>query len=156
MDADASGPLAGATIALVRPGERIETAADSDGRFEIVAADGELWMLEASAPGYERSTAAVRLPHRGQWSRTTVRLRSLRELALANYRPVAEALAPARRWWGFWTPRELVEGASSHREELDALTSAVERAAYADPPPDEAEVSAIADRAVRMASEIER
>lgn len=156
MDADAGSPLAGATIALVRSGKRIESAAGTDGRFEIVAADGELWTLEVSAPGYERSTAAVQLPHRGQWSRTTVRLRSLRELALASYRPVAEALAPARRWWGFWTPRELVEGATSHRDELDALTSAVERAAYAEPAPDEAEVSAIADRSAQMASEIER
>jgi hypothetical protein len=85
-----------------------------------------------------------------------VRLRSLRELAIARYRPVAEALAPAKRWWGFWTPRELSDGATSHRDELDALTSAVERAAYAEPPPDEAEVSAIADRSERMASDLER
>lgn len=155
-DADSGAPLAGAIVALLGQGEPIESAAGPDGSFEIIAPDGELFRLEVSAPGYERSSAPVRLPHRGQWSRTTVRLHSLRELAIARYRPVAEALAPAKRWWGFWTPRELSDGATSHRDELDALTSAVERAAYAEPPPDEAEVSAIADRSERMASDLER
>src|SRR5690606_34356718 len=79
MEADAGTPLAGANVALIRGSERIEGAADTDGRFDIVALEGGLWTLEVSAAGYERSSAAIRLPHRGQWSRTTVRLRSLRE-----------------------------------------------------------------------------
>lgn len=155
IDAHSGAPIASARVVLSGGGEPVDAACDADGRFTIDALDGDRWTLEVLAPGYERCSAEIRVPHRGQWSRTTVRLRSLREIALAQYRPVAEALAPERKWWAFWTPRELSTRAASGREELAELTTAVERAAYGSVPPDEADVAAIAERAARIARELE-
>src|SRR5690606_18101546 len=125
LDADEGTPIARARVALTSgpAGERIELVTGEDGRFAIARLEGESWSLEVSASGYEPRTATLKFPHRGQWSAATVRLRSLREVALAHYRPVAEALAPAPAWWAFWTPRELAERADGARDEVKALTS---------------------------------
>jgi hypothetical protein len=152
VDADDGRPIAGAIVALIGEGGRNELRTDEEGRFAWPEVDGTAWQLEVRAAGYQSTEAAIRVPHRGQWSGARVRLRSLREAALVQYRPVAEALAPQRKWWAFWTPRELVEHAGSDtRPEVEALTREVERAAYAASPPDDREVEAIADRAARVA-----
>jgi hypothetical protein len=154
LDAAEGTPIAGARILLEREGARIQTTTDAEGRFSVAELDGGIWTLEIVALGYERSTTSIRLPHRGQWSAATVRLRNLREVALERYRPVAHALAPSRRGWALWTPRELLERASRRTNDLEELTAAVEQAVYAKPPPDEAHVAAIAERSNRIASEL--
>lgn len=153
LDADEGGPIRGALVRLRDAGgASMDVATDEEGRFAIARLEGEAWTLEIAADGYERSEGSVRVPHRGQWSAITVRLRSLRQLALLRYRPVAEALAPQRKWWAFWTPRELLDRARGDaRSEVESLTAAVERAAYASPHPREDEVDDIGERAARVA-----
>lgn len=157
LDADEGTPVAGARVCLSdAAGASVELASDDEGRFAVERLDGESWTLEVSAAGYQRSEAALRLPHRGQWSAVTVRLASLRQLALRRYRPLADALAPQPKWWAFWTPRELSERAQgAARAEVVALTDAVERAAYASPAPREAEVEEIGARAAHIARSLD-
>jgi hypothetical protein len=147
LDADEGHALIGATVTL---GDRT-TSTNVDGRFAFPdVADGEHG-LDVDAAGYETRRAAVRVPHRGPWSSATVRLRSFRQLAVIAYRPVAEALVPAPRWWAFWTPRELIERARrEQREEVEQITEALERAAYDAPLPTVDDVEAIDERADRL------
>lgn len=156
LDANEGTSLAGARIVLRTDDTQIARSTDAAGRFAFDELAEGSWTLEISAPGYAGEAIVVHLPHRGEWSALTVRLQSLREIALARFRPIAEALAPARRWWAFWTPRELADRATTRRDELARLTTAVERAAYAKPTPDEADVAAIAEHARQIEGEIER
>ncbi|HEY8431279.1 MAG TPA: carboxypeptidase regulatory-like domain-containing protein, partial [Sandaracinaceae bacterium] len=152
LDADEGTPIASATVRLreVSLASEVRAETDAEGRFALARLEGEAWTIEVTAPGYERITGSVRVPHRGQWSAMTVRLRSLRELALRKYRPVAEALAPQPQWWAFWTPHELAGRASARaRAEVEALTARVEEAVYAAPHPREEDVAEIGERAAR-------
>src|SRR5690606_42132069 len=105
IDAHSGAQIDSARVVLSGGGEPIGAACDADGRFTIDALDGDRWTLEVIAPGYVRCSEEIRVPHCGQWSRTTVRLRSLHEIALAQYRPFAEALAPERKSWAVWNSR---------------------------------------------------
>ncbi len=156
LEAEEGLPLSDAIVLLVSAeGERIELSTDDEGRFSIESLATDLWQLSATAPGHERSEAALRLPHRGQWSAVTIRLRSLRQVALTHYRPVAQALAPARKWWAFWTARELLEQVPPvARPELETLTDALEAAAYAEPDPSEGEVAEIGRRSEDLAPKL--
>ncbi len=156
LDADEGHAIAGVRIRVNLGHDSLEVETDAGGRFSFTRIDGDDALLSIAAEGYEGSEAAIRLPHRGQWSDMTVRLRSLRQAALIRYRPVAEALAPQHRWWAFWTPRELLDHASGPaRAEVRPLTRAVERAAYGKAPPTEAEVEEIAERADRASRAID-
>lgn len=156
FDADDRRAIGGARVRLQSDGGARDAETDSRGEFEIEGIDHGAWTLRIEAPGYETSETSLAVPHRGQWSDVRVGLRSLRQLALARYRPLAEALAPSRRWWAFWTPRELADRASAAvRDDVVDVTDDVERAAYAEAPPRSEDVDAIGDRAGRLAERIE-
>lgn len=155
-DAESNRPITQARVVLTRSGELLETTCDDEGRFRFAEVGGDRWQLTVRAPGYEVCSVDVRLPHRGSWSRATVRLRSLRDVALARYLPAAQALAPGRKWWAFWTPRELAAKAPTRSDDLTRLTEAVERAAYSRSLPDEADIAEITERAARVARELGR
>ncbi len=152
VDAEDGQPIAAAVLTLTSgDGPHRSVLTDDDGRFAVEGLPGSDWTLEARATGYLVTEARIHLPHRGQWSATRVRLRTLRQAALIEYRPVAEALAPQPKWWAFWTPRELADRAASKaRREVQDLTADVERAVYAATPPDPRDVEAIAERAAKM------
>ncbi len=156
FDADEARPIGVARVSLSGPGEPREATVDAAGAFRLDGlAEGE-WTLTATAPGYESATARVRVPHRGEWSDARVGLRSLRQVVLGGYRPLAEALAPTRRWWAFWTARELATRAASEvRGEVTHVTRDVERAAYGEAPPTREEASAIERRARALADRID-
>ncbi len=156
LDADEGHPIASARVILSSSEQTIELETDAEGRFAIDRVDGDAWTIVVRAAGYEDGEGAMRLPHRGQWSAMSVRLRSLRQAALIRYRPVAEALAPQRKWWAFWTPRELLDRADvSARAEVEPLTTAVERAAYGEETPTAADVGAIGTHAERATRAID-
>lgn len=157
LDADEGTPLEGARVTLSSSARTIERETDEHGRFDAGEVAGDRWQLRVEKGGYEHASAEVRVPHRGQWSDATVRLSNLRQAALRRYRPVAEALAPSRKWWAFWTPRELLDRADPPKPpDLVPLTNAVERAAYADPGPTADDVVEIGRRAERVAQALER
>ncbi|HJL19188.1 MAG TPA: carboxypeptidase-like regulatory domain-containing protein [Sandaracinaceae bacterium LLY-WYZ-13_1] len=155
VDADGSFPLGGAVVAL-EAGERTrETRTDERGGFRFDEVPDGGWRLHVRAEGYEARQTDVAVPHRGQWSGLRVRLRSLREVALATYRPVAEALTPERRWWAHWTARELLSRARGpERRELQTLTELVERAVYGAAPPRDEDVREIERRSAHVATRI--
>jgi len=156
LDADSGAAIPGARITIEAAGEAHEARADASGAFTFSdLADGE-HRLQVSAPGYEERDAVIQVPHGGRWLDTRVRLRSLREVAVRHYREVAERLAPGRRWWALWTPRELLDRAQrSARREAATLTEAVERAAYAAPHPSPEDVTEIGQRARSVAQALD-
>lgn len=152
LDVDEGGPIENATIELRTAFERKEVRSGPNGRFSIADLEGAIWHLEVRAEGYAPNEAVIQLPHRGQWSDVRIRLASFRNIALAKYRPVAEALAPPHARWALWTPRELVERAEGDtRAEVEALTAELERAAYGSAAPSPSEVESIGKRAARIA-----
>ena len=93
--------------------------------------------LTFEADGYEPLTHRVAVPHRGEWSGATVRLRNRRDLA---NEVMLEAFAPRipREDWGAATNRELFAKARERGVgslELLALVDAVEALVYASHPP---------------------
>jgi len=155
LDADEARPLAGARVTLRRADDERTVRADSRGRFELTEVPDGRWRLRVEHEGYEARDADVEVPHRGRLSSLEVRLRSLRQIALWRYAPLAEALAPSRRWWAFWTPRELAGRASrAVRGEVEDLTRDVEEAAYAAAPPRSDEVDEIGRRSDHLAGTI--
>ncbi|MEQ8454660.1 MAG: carboxypeptidase regulatory-like domain-containing protein [Sandaracinaceae bacterium] len=147
LDSDSGTAIAAAVVTLRLGDSTRETRSDAAGAFSFSQlAEGE-HRLSVDAPGYESRDAVVPIPHGGGWLDARVRLRSLRELAVRHYASVAERLAPGRRWWALWTPRELLERARRDaRAEATSLTEAVERAAYAAPHPSPEDVQEIGRR----------
>jgi len=155
LDADEADPLVGAHVTLSRGEDTRTTRAGADGRFELKEIPDGRWVLRVEHEGYEGRDADVEIPHRGRLAGLEVRLRSLRQIALRRYAPLAEALAPSRRWWAFWTPRELASRASRGvRSDVEDLTQDVEEAAYGAAPPRPDDVDAIGRRSDRLAGSI--
>ncbi|MBX3270927.1 MAG: carboxypeptidase regulatory-like domain-containing protein [Sandaracinaceae bacterium] len=155
LDADDGDPLGGARVTLSGGARALETQTDSAGAFALADVPDGRWTLRIEYAGYEAREATVELPHRGALGAIDVRLRSLRQLALHRYAPLAEALAPERRWWAFWTPRELAGRArAGARRDVEAVTDEVERAVWSSTPPAPEEVDAIGQRAARLAGEV--
>ncbi|MGE0785819.1 MAG: carboxypeptidase regulatory-like domain-containing protein [Sandaracinaceae bacterium] len=155
LDADEGEPIVGShvTLTMASGGSVLRAVTDASGRFAIDA-EGESGRatLAIDAPGFERRSTSLELPHRGEWSDARVGLRSLRRLAIEGYAPLAEKLAPARRFWAFWTPRELAHRAKSDvRDAVGTLTDDVERAAYSAAVPSEDDVAAIGSQASALA-----
>ncbi|MGF1469695.1 MAG: carboxypeptidase regulatory-like domain-containing protein [Sandaracinaceae bacterium] len=155
LDVDTGRPLDGAQVVLEGPDPRGDTTGE-DGAFVFREVAAGTHRLRALAPGYAATAAQVRVPHRGEWSPMTVRLQSLRELAVATYRPVAERLAPGRGFWALFTPRELQERAPTRaRPPLSALTRRLEEAAYGRRPPALEDVEGVRRAADEVAAALE-
>lgn len=155
LDADESQTLPAARVELRAGLDTIATTSDDAGRFSLHDVPEGRWALRVACDGYEPRETTFAVPHRGALSSLEVRLRSLRQLALRRYQPLADALAPARRWWAFWTPRELADRASaSVRRDVDAVTLAVEEAVYASAAPEERRIDEIGHRSERLAGEL--
>ncbi len=152
LDADEGAPIAGAAVRLEGPGDAILARGDDEGVFTIAEVPAGRWTIRVEAPGYEARDATVEIPHRGALAQVQVRLRSLRQLALRNYAPLAEALVPQRRWWAFWTPRELAERARGPaRGSVEQVTLELEAVVWSAGPPDAESVEAIGKRAGELA-----
>ncbi|UJR80351.1 carboxypeptidase-like regulatory domain-containing protein [Sandaracinus amylolyticus] len=158
IDARREHAIAGAKVRARRAdGSTIEIETDASGRFAITLAAGA-HTLEIEAPGYEASRHRATLPHRGEWSAIVVRLRSLRELAWAPLEPLAARLLPSADLYGVWTARDL-EGAARAKppipRALPSLIASIERAAYAEEPPAEAELESIREAARAIEAEMD-
>ncbi len=155
LDADEANPLGGAQVVLRRGDETLTQASDEDGRFLFDDVPSGRWKLRAQRAGYEAREATVELPHRGQLRGLQIRLRSLRHLVLRRFSPLAEALTPSRRWWAFWTPRELADRArGGERGAVGQVALEVEEIAYAASPPEADRVEEVGRRARRLADAI--
>jgi hypothetical protein len=147
LDASHRTPVRAALVRLERDGvDRVELVVDGSGGFHSsVLAKGD-WKLSICASGYRELSANFSVPHRGQWSNIRVQLASLRSAAVMAYKPVAFRAMPSPELWQRWTLRETLESARQSgraTESFVQLTERVERAAYAEKPPDEAEIEAI-------------
>lgn len=101
--------------------------------------------------GYEPLTHRVTVPHRGEWSGATVRLRNRRDLANDA---MLDAFTPRipREDWGAATNRELFTKARERgvgSAELLALVDAVEALVYAGNPPSSEDLARIRELARR-------
>jgi hypothetical protein len=126
--------------------------ADTEGRFVLHPPAGRHRMF-LRAEGYAPLEAELTVPHRGEHRGMRVRLPALRDLALAPLRPIALVLLPSAELWSLWTQRELLAAlrkAGREPPELAALIERVERACYAETPPEEEELAAIRDTARRI------
>jgi hypothetical protein len=153
IDARSDVPIRLAAV-RVRRGEAVlaETATAEDGTFSLSLPAGA-HAIEVEARGYEIARHRVALPHRGEWSRVVLRLRSLRELAWAPLEPIAARVLPSPDLWGVWTGRELESAARSRPpvpRALGPLVTSIERAAYAPEPPTPADLEAIRDAAAAV------
>ena len=156
FDADERRPVSGARVELRFSETTMRAEADARGEFLLEDLPTGTATMTVSARGYQPSETAVQVPHRGEWSAVKVGLRSLRQVVLARFAPLANALRPSRRWWAFWTARELAGRAGGAvREEVSEVTADVERAAYGGPPPEAEEVDAIGHRARRLADQLD-
>lgn len=153
LDADEGDALVGARVRLsTAGGSALEARTEGDGSFHVADVPEGRWTIRVEHEGYEAREAEVEVPHRGALAALQVRLRSLRQLALRKYAPLAEALAPERRWWAFWTPRELAERArGSARPSVAGVTRDVEEAVWSAAPPDPESVERIGERASDLA-----
>ncbi|MCB9591308.1 MAG: carboxypeptidase regulatory-like domain-containing protein [Sandaracinaceae bacterium] len=155
LDADEGEPIAGARVELTGPGEPLSAVSDDAGAFAIAEVPDGRWTIRVEHASYESREAIVDVPHRGALAALQVRLRSLRQVALRKYAPLAEALVPQRRWWAFWTPRELADRArASVRGDVEEVTRAVEEVVWSAGPPAPDSVEEIGRRASELASEV--
>ena len=121
---------------VVRLADQEIATTDDLGSFSTTLGPGT-HVLTFDVAGYEPLTHRMTVPHRGEWSGATVRLRNRRDLANDV---MLDAFAPRvpREDWGAATNRELFakardRGAGS--DELLALVDAVEALVYANNPP---------------------
>ncbi len=117
---------------------------DPLGHFALAGVAPGDYALEIVAPGHEAVVQAIRVPHRGEWSATRVRLERSRDRALDALTPVAAALFPGRHW-GTTTPGEVRARAEDRRlprEPVATLAEGAERAGFAAKPPSAEELRA--------------
>lgn len=131
-----AGTATGLSSVVVRLADQATATTDDRGLFSTTLAPGT-HELTFDVAGYEPLTHRVTVPHRGEWSGATVRLRNRRDLANDV---MLDAFAPRipREDWGAATNRELFakareRGAGS--DELLALVDSVEALVYAGNPP---------------------
>ncbi len=143
-------PLASARVRVTHAGGAIDLVTDGDGRFaigELPRGDVE---IAASAPGHAGETLRRTLPARPRDAAIVLRLASLRAVALAAYRRVAEGWLESPDAWPTTTnPRAADLAPLSTREQAAELAASVDRVYYGPPPADAGEV----DRILRSAEE---
>ena len=155
LDTDSGEPIEGAWIRLESEGRQHEIRSDRGGAFRFETLDDGRWTIRASTEGFQPREASFTIPHRGRLAALTVRLRSLRQIALGAFDPLGERLAPKRRWWAFWTPRELARRAPiAARAEIEEVARDLEEIAYAAPLADPDQVEQIGQRSQRLADEL--
>ncbi len=154
-DDEAIGEVA---IHVVQDGRAVVTlTADDDGSFAIRGLAEGSFVLTFEARGYAPLACKVEVPHRGEWTGMTVRLQSLRALALEPFRGVALAILPSSRLWDVWTNRDVLAHAKPRdAHALGALTERVEEAYYASDPPDERDVAEIEHQATGVLADLRR
>jgi hypothetical protein len=155
IDAHDETPLVDAAVRAHR-GKNVvaETVTDAQGRFRLVLPAGN-YLFEVEARGYDVARQKLSVPHHGEWSPATVRLRSLRKLAWESLRPIAFRLMPSVDRWGIWTCRELESAGrrrAPHARALGPLVAVIERACYGADPPSAADLEWIR----RTAAEVEQ
>jgi hypothetical protein len=159
LDPRDDAPIAGAMVTLLGPGEVARSVPlQSSGRFEVSELPPGRWTVRVEAEGYVPGEAHVTVPHRGQWRAMTLRLDSLRALALAPFRRIAMRLLPSTGQWSVQTNREVLDRARDQglpTGPLESLASEVEQAYYAAEPPTRTEVQAIEHHAQRALAEME-
>lgn len=140
-------------------GTAFELPVACDGSFRSPVLPAGRHDLEAAAEGYSPLTMAIALPRSSETSGVSVRLMSLRALALDAYHSVAQRVFASTQLARLATPRDTLlraEHIAFHRtdtlERLVLLTRQVEHAAYACAAPNCADVSAIASAAQEIAS----
>ena len=127
----------------------------ADGRFESAPLPPSRYRMRVDSPGHEQLSLLVEVPHRGEWTGLTIRLRNLRDMAWNSYAPVARAASGAQETLP--TIREAA-GLLKHRLEdhakAEALGSRVERAVYGPVPPGPYEVAEISESAAKTLDEL--
>ena len=78
------------------------------GSFAFDEVGAGRWTIRVEAPGYVAQAAELVIPHRGEWSALEVRLESLRDRAVEQYRAVALEVLPSSRLWAVLTNREVL------------------------------------------------
>lgn len=153
-------PVVDAMVTLVgAEGRALPVPVAPDGTFEARSIPLGAWTLRVEAEGYRPAEAALRVPHRGEWSDVRVRLESLRALAVAPFRRLALEVLPSARLWPVWTNREVLDRLRARLrgpEPIDELNDRVERAAYDAEPPTQADVETIEQRTAAVISEVRR
>jgi hypothetical protein len=137
-DATSGRPVPTAKLTLQTTGHTLAVAIDAAARFQSPELRAGDWTFIIEAPGYATLSGRVTVPHRGEWSDVQVSLASLRSAALLAYRPAALRALPSLELWECWTARETLDNALRSglaSTSFVQLTEQVERAAYAEQPP---------------------
>jgi len=156
QDGREQDPLAGAKVrAIDESGAAAETLTDPSGRFSFASLPAGASVIEVDAVGYELSRTPLTLPHRGEWSQMSVRLRSLRWQASESFEPVALELVDSAEQAASRTAREVAAVARGAVEaDVSALAQAVDRAAYARAIPEREAVRQIGQNADALAERL--
>lgn len=136
LDRDGDGVVQDARVAVHARGEPIAgERADETGRARFPVLPDGAFEIVVTADGYAEARFTMRIPHRGEWSDTRIRLETLRSKARRALEPVADrVLVPPATFEGA-TLRE-VEHASNLYGGIDAsLVAAIESASYGANPP---------------------
>ena len=146
-------PLANASVRVRRGDEVVAESRSSDsGGFQHADLPRATLTLEVDAPGYELSTAAIVVPHRGEWSQTKVRLRSLRWRVAEAFEPVAAEILGSAERAATHTHREAAAlSVGSLAPEVNDLAQAVERVAYGADVPERVHAQELAERSGSVA-----
>ena len=139
-----AGAATSVPLARIQTSNENGTVADDLGGFSLTLPHGA-HTANFEASGYEPLSIRISIPHRGEWSGVTVRLRNRRDLANEL---MLDAFAPRipREDWGAATNRELFAKArerGSGSVELLALVDAVESLVYEQRPPEQEDLARI-------------
>lgn len=159
VDHERGAPLSDAEVCLAQGGKVVSQASSSaDGMVSLTGGEGR-FELAVEAPGHERQSHTLVLPHRGEWLGAEVRLRPLRQVAWQSLSPVRAAIRGRAVQPDAWTATEVAErvrekdaAAGTDAEELahrvDALT-------FGKQGPTRADVDALRDGGASLASRLE-
>ncbi len=146
LDAGDDAPIREATLRAVGDREHV-VPVDAEGSFALENAEPGEWILEFNAPSYETLERRITVPHRGEWSLATIRLKSLRVTALAEFRGVVVPALASEEVWPRITNAELTAPAD---EALRRFEATIERIYYGPSPPTPADV----EEAKRLAASL--
>jgi hypothetical protein len=121
-------PVPEAVVRLLLGEEERELRTQADGTFLFERLAVGEWRAEVAAPGHVTEKFVVTIPHRGELRGVRVDLVPVRERVFQLYRRAAEPILPDAKFWGVWSPRQIVDHVRSKKPApaLSDLTDFVE------------------------------
>ncbi|MBL4634365.1 MAG: hypothetical protein JKY56_10860 [Kofleriaceae bacterium] len=127
---------------------------NAEGCFESVSLAEGSYTVRLVATGFVREEFSISIPHRGEFTDTTVKLLPVKEKIFSMYKQAVQNLLPKAGLWGIWTPRQILDYARENQPSpsLSDLTDFVEETFFSQRTPGEELLEVAANKIKRLDS----